>query len=972
MRDYAKNMWRLTLTIAAVIAVAWAPYLVTAKTLLASASDSASLYSTGASPTHDPGTRVIRSLDSGASAWQNEPWLALEHRLIVNEHVMPMWDPYDGYGVPFAASMLPQPFYPLAFATALLPGPRTYNVLVIGRLFFVALGCAFFVLLFAGFVPALVAGICVAFSAYFIVFADIVHVGVEIMLPWMLIGVELVVRRPTSRRAAVLAAASGISLLGGMPESSALAGLVVAGYALFRLFLARGDRLTGARLAWLCGGAAAGVAIGAIMLLPFWEYAGQDFDVHQPSPPGLAHDTFLPRILLTELAPLAFGPPWNSIISGFSGHSGMRGAPGGVAILLAMLAATAAIGAFKQRLVVDRVALFMVIAGIAFEAKRFGLPLLSDIGALPIFRLILFPKYGEADLAVCFAIAAGLGAAALCERRVRCWSAIAACAVVLGIVTWCYVATVLPPATVQLEYYYGALGFLLILLGATAVVAWYLMQPQSLQRWAYALAVLAFVEGTCAFFAPMYYVIDEPAPASRDPYLPAPYISFLQTATASNGARIFASSTHLFPDWSSAFGLYDTRDLSAMYPSRYIKFIDALVVETLPVQDPEELHERFIGNTDIDFNDPRVQRWLSLSSVGYVVTTYPLPPPPAPHEFLADLWAQNGASISPAQLPAVHPTAATIGGITEAALLDHPPSTSITYATPLRAGFKWLAVDAALDPSVWDACGGAVTFSVDARDASGRTVGRALRTIDPKHVAADRRWNRMTLDLRAVRGKVQLSFATSVPPPGDTCAAAAIWGAPRWTAVEDRHPYVERPHPGTVALPDVGDATITRIDGSLARLTLFHRVLPVASGAAALAAVTQPFDERKTVIIEGHAPATGSGASDQVQLISRTSQSVEAEVATNSDAVLMQNDTWYPGWRATVDGIETPILRADYLFRGIAVPAGHHRVVIAYRSPVVLAGEFVSLAGSVALLLMLAPVPVLRRFKRSRLLHPAR
>ena len=29
----------------------------------------------------------------------------------------------------------------------------------------------------------------------------------------------------------------------------------------------------------------------------------------------------------------------------------------------------------------------------------------------------------------------------------------------------------------------------------------------------------------------------------------------------------------------------------------------------------------------------------------------------------------------------------------------------------------------------------------------------------------------------------------------------------------------------------------------------------------------------------------------------------------------MLTDPYYPGWRAYVDGIETPILRADYLFR---------------------------------------------------------
>jgi len=43
------------------------------------------------------------------------------------------------------------------------------------------------------------------------------------------------------------------------------------------------------------------------------------------------------------------------------------------------------------------------------------------------------------------------------------------------------------------------------------------------------------------------------------------------------------------------------------------------------------------------------------------------------------------------------------------------------------------------------------------------------------------------------------------------------------------------------------------------------------------------------------------------------------------------SETWYPGWKAFVDGREAPIYRADYLFRAVPVPAGEHRVVMVYR-----------------------------------------
>jgi hypothetical protein len=81
---------------------------------------------------------------------------------------------------------------------------------------------------------------------------------------------------------------------------------------------------------------------------------------------------------------------------------------------------------------------------------------------------------------------------------------------------------------------------------------------------------------------------------------------------------------------------------------------------------------------------------------------------------------------------------------------------------------------------------------------------------------------------------------------------------------------------------------------------------------------------------------------------------VSIDVDTPAPALLRLADLWYPDWVATVDGRATPILRADYALRAVAVPAGRHRVEFRFESKAVRNGLLLSCAGlAVALLLLL-------------------
>jgi uncharacterized membrane protein YfhO len=72
---------------------------------------------------------------------------------------------------------------------------------------------------------------------------------------------------------------------------------------------------------------------------------------------------------------------------------------------------------------------------------------------------------------------------------------------------------------------------------------------------------------------------------------------------------------------------------------------------------------------------------------------------------------------------------------------------------------------------------------------------------------------------------------------------------------------------------------------------------------------------------------------------------------------------YYPGWRAYVDERREEILRANYLFRGIPVGPGSHRVEVLYEPLSFKIGLSLSLL-TLFLLLLAWPISTRRRLSK--------
>ena len=184
---------------------------------------------------------------------------------------IPWWNPYEGVGTPLAGEMQSGAFFPLTLVLALHQGMLVMQILLegitgwatyalatrlgVGRTFSTAAGVAF--------------GLCGTYA--WLAHAPIRPVA---LLPLCLLGVEQALDAARDHRRGgwqLLAVALALSILAGFPETTLLDGIFVLWWAILRT-------VGPGRVAWrglvarLAGGAVAGLALAAPLVVAFTDY----------------------------------------------------------------------------------------------------------------------------------------------------------------------------------------------------------------------------------------------------------------------------------------------------------------------------------------------------------------------------------------------------------------------------------------------------------------------------------------------------------------------------------------------------------------------------------------------------------------------------------------------------------------------------------------------------------------------------
>jgi hypothetical protein len=94
---------------------------------------------------------------------------------------------------------------------------------------------------------------------------------------------------------------------------------------------------------------------------------------------------------------------------------------------------------------------------------------------------------------------------------------------------------------------------------------------------------------------------------------------------------------------------------------------------------------------------------------------------------------------------------------------------------------------------------------------------------------------------------------------------------------------------------------------------------------------------------------SGPSASPPVTVLEATFNTYVVRAEAAAPSLLIYSDTYYPGWRAFVDDVEVPVLRADHAFKAVRVDPGSHHVRFVFDPPSFRRGWMLTVLGLVIL-----------------------
>jgi uncharacterized membrane protein YfhO len=115
------------------------------------------------------------------------------------------------------------------------------------------------------------------------------------------------------------------------------------------------------------------------------------------------------------------------------------------------------------------------------------------------------------------------------------------------------------------------------------------------------------------------------------------------------------------------------------------------------------------------------------------------------------------------------------------------------------------------------------------------------------------------------------------------------------------------------------------------------------------------FDPAKQALVENSVAPVGTNpnAEGKARVLHHSDTRWEIGASSLSPGLLVIGQNYYPGWRATVNGAQTEILRVNYTQQAVLLPAGENRIVLEFRPVSFMVGAAISGLSLIGLIFLM-------------------
>jgi hypothetical protein len=133
--------------------------------------------------------------------------------------------------------------------------------------------------------------------------------------------------------------------------------------------------------------------------------------------------------------------------------------------------------------------------------------------------------------------------------------------------------------------------------------------------------------------------------------------------------------------------------------------------------------------------------------------------------------------------------------------------------------------------------------------------------------------------------------------------------------------------------PERAPYAVVFFKGALPRTAVFHSWTGEPDAMRALQRLTDPaWNPGKGVVVSSPVDGvTSDHPPTPATIRSYRRNRIVIETETRQDGILLLNDHFDRHWKATVNGESAPVLRCNYIMRGVRLRPGRHRIVFSYQ-----------------------------------------